>query len=110
MKIIITSLMPVDKVRCACGCYIGKFGLNKHKQTMKHKRLMMEINRPHTLEEIMKEMNELEEKIDDMSSGEYLLECNRLKSIYDRLKRNESLRMINNELVDLSSIIRILFG
>ena len=102
--------MPVDKVRCACGCYIGKFGLNKHKQTMKHKRLMMEINRPHTLEEIMKEMNELEEKIDDMSSGEYLLECNRLKSIYDRLKRNESLRMINNELVDLSSIIRILFG
>ena len=94
MKIIITSLMPVDKVRCACGCYIGKFGLNKHKQTMKHKRLMMEINRPHTLEEIMKEMNELEEKIDDMSSGEYLSECNRLKSIYDRLKRTDFLASI----------------
>ena len=101
--------MPVDKVRCACGCYIGKFGLNKHKKTKKHLRLM-ENNRPQTIEDIMKEMSELEEKIDEISSGEYLLECNRLKSIYDQLKRNEGLRMIDNELVDLSSIIRILFG
>lgn len=101
--------MPVDKVRCACGCYIGKFGLNKHKKTKKHLRLM-ENNRPQTIEDIMKEMSDLEEKIDEISSGEYLLECNRLKSIYDRLKRNEGLRMIDNELVDLSSIIRILFG
>ena len=101
--------MPVDKVRCACGCYVGKFSLNKHKKTKKHLRLM-ENNRPQTIEDIMKEMSELEEKIDEMSSGEYLLECNRLKSIYDQLKRNEGLRMINNEFVDLSSIIRILFG
>jgi hypothetical protein len=55
----------------------------------------------------MKAMNELEEKIDDMSSGEYLLECNRLKSIYDRLNRTENMRVDNN---DISSIIMILFG
>lgn len=36
------------------------------------------------LNDIILEMN----KLDDMTSDEYLLECNRLKSIYDRLKSN----------------------
>jgi hypothetical protein len=98
--------MPAEKVRCACGCYVGKFYMNKHKKTKKHLKLL-EINQPPTLDNIMKAMNELEEKIDDMSSGEYLLECNRLKSIYDRLKRTENMRVDNN---DISSIIMILFG
>ena len=98
--------MPAEKVRCACGCYVGKFYMNKHKKTKKHLKLL-EINQPPTLDDIMKAMNELEEKIDDMSSGEYLLECNRLKSIYDRLKRTENMRVDNN---DISSIIMILFG
>ena len=98
--------MPAEKVRCACGCYVGKFYLNKHKTTKKHLKLM-EISRPQTIDDIMKAMNELEEKIDDMSSGEYLLECNRLKSIYDRLKRTENMRRVD---IDISSIIMILFG
>jgi len=98
--------MPAEKVRCACGCYVGKFYMNKHKKTKKHLKLL-EINQPPTLDDIMKAMNELEEKIDDMSSGEYLLECNRLKSIYDRLNRTENMRVDNN---DISSIIMILFG
>jgi hypothetical protein len=98
--------MPAEKVRCACGCYVGKFYMNKHKKTKKHLKLL-EINQPLTLDNIMKAMNELEEKIDDMCSGEYLLECNRLKSIYDRLNRTENMRVDNN---DISSIIMILFG
>jgi hypothetical protein len=98
--------MPAEKVRCACGCYVGKFYMNKHKKTKKHLKLL-EINQPPTLDNIMKAMNELEKKIDDMSSGEYLLECNRLKSIYDRLKRTENMRVDNN---DILSIIMILFG
>jgi len=88
--------MPAEKVRCACGCYVGKFYMNKHKKTKKHLKLM-EISHPPTIDDIMKAMNELEEKIDDMSSGEYLFECNRLKTIYDRLKRTDylaSLRVV----------------
>jgi hypothetical protein len=85
--------MPAEKVRCACGCYVGKFYMNKHKQTKKHLKLM-EVIRPSTLDDIMKAMNELEEKVDEISSGEYLSECNRLKSIYDRLKRTDFLASI----------------
>lgn len=33
-------------------------------------------------------MNKLDDIKNDMTSDEYLLECNRLKSIYDRLKSN----------------------
>jgi hypothetical protein len=88
--------MPAEKVRCACGCYISKYYMNKHRQTKKHLKLM-EVIRPPNIDDIMKAMNELEEKVDDMSSGEYLSECNRLKSIYDRLKRTDflaSLRVV----------------
>jgi hypothetical protein len=87
--------MPAEKVRCACGCYVGKFYMNKHKKTKKHLKLL-EISRPSTIYDIMSEMNALEDKIDDMSSGEYLLECNRLKSMYDRLKRTENMRVDND--------------
>jgi hypothetical protein len=87
--------MPAEKVRCACGCYVGKFYMNKHKKTKKHLKLL-EISRPSTMDDIMSEMNALEDKIEDMSSGEYLLECNRLKSIYDRLKRTENMRVDND--------------
>lgn len=87
--------MPADKVLCACGCYVGKFYLNKHKKTKKHLKLMGE-NRPVTIEDVIKEMESLEENIDDMSSGDYLLECNRLKSVYDRLKRTEYLAMLRS--------------
>ena len=57
--------MPAEKVRCACGCYVGKFYMNKHKQTKKHLKLM-EVIRPSTLDDIMKAMNELEEKVDEI--------------------------------------------
>ena len=100
--------MPVNKVRCACGCYIASNGLNKHKLTKKHLKLM-EINRPMTIEDVMKKMEELEEKVDDISSGDYLLECNRLKTIYDRLRRTERERIEEIYDIDLSNIIRILF-
>ena len=96
--------MPVEKVRCACGCYIGKNGMNKHKMTKKHLKLM-EVH-PKTLDEVMVAMNDLEEKKDEITSGEYLLECNRLKSLYDRLKRTER-QEIN---MDIQLILRILFG
>jgi len=42
-----------------------------------------------TIASVMKEMEDLEEKIDEMGSGEYLRECNRLKFVYDRLKRRD---------------------
>ena len=42
-----------------------------------------------TIADVMKEMAELDEKIDDMGSGEYLRESNRLKSVYDRLNRRD---------------------
>jgi hypothetical protein len=87
--------MPAEKVRCACGCYVGKFYMNKHKKTKKHLKLL-EISRPSTIDDIMKAMNALEDKIDDMSSGEYLIECDRLKSMYDRLKRTENMRVDND--------------
>jgi hypothetical protein len=89
--------MPAEKVRCACGCYVGKFYLNKHKTTKKHLKLMESISRPATMDDIFKAMSELEEKIDDMSSGEYLIKCNQLKSIYDALRRTDylaSLRVV----------------
>ena len=85
--------MPAEKVRCACGCYVGRFYLNKHKLTKKHLKLM-EINHPMTIDEVMKKMEELEAKVDDISSGDYLLECNRLKTIYDRLRRTDFLASI----------------
>lgn len=40
------------------------------------------------LNDIILEMNKLDDIKNDMTSDEYLLECNRLKSIYDRLKSN----------------------
>jgi hypothetical protein len=100
--------MPVEKVRCACGCNVGKFYLRKHQLTKKHLKLMdnmlpmtlsevmkkMDNMRQMTLSEVMKKMDDLEEKIDDISSGEYLLECNRLKSIYDRLRRSDLLASV----------------
>ena len=85
--------MPVEKVQCACGCYVGKFYMKKHKMTKKHLKLM-EVRQPNSLSEIIKKMNELEEKVDDITSAEYLFECNRLKSIYDRLKRTNYLASI----------------
>jgi len=92
---ILPRLMPVEKVRCACGCYVGKYYLNKHRMTKKHQKLTENsVPRRTTISEIMVAMNDLEEKIDDMSSGEYLRECNRLKSIYDNLRRIEQLARI----------------
>ena len=38
--------MPVEKIRCACGCYVGRFYLNKHKKTKKHLKLMEVISPP----------------------------------------------------------------
>jgi hypothetical protein len=35
--------MPVDKVRCVCGCIVGKSFLNKHKKTLKHQKQIDEI-------------------------------------------------------------------
>ena len=88
--------MPVEKVRCSCGCYVGKYYLNKHRMTKKHQKLMENSSprRPTTISEVLVAMNDLEEKIDDMSSGEYLMKCNRLKSIYDNLRRIEYLASI----------------
>jgi len=119
--------MPAEKVRCACGCYVGISYMNKHKKTKKHLKLL-EISHPPTMDDIMREMEELEERKDDISNGEYLLECNRLKSIYDRLKINENMRVnVNNNIhrnihnnnnihsninmvMDISSFFIILFG
>lgn len=87
--------MPVATIRCVCGCYIGKYYLKKHQKTQKHLKLMENLP-PSTIEEVKKKMEELDEKIDEISSGEYLILSNRLKSIYDRLKRtdyNASLRV-----------------
>ena len=85
-------------VQCACGCYVGKYYLKKHLLTNKHKKLMERIvppvNRIMSMSEVISAMNSLEEKIDEISSGEYLIECNRLKEIYDRLKRREYLASI----------------
>jgi hypothetical protein len=85
--------MPVNKIHCACGCYVGKYYLNKHKLTKKHLKLMERISPP-TISDIMKAMEELEEKVDEIGSGEYLMECNRLKIIYDNLRRTEYLASI----------------
>jgi hypothetical protein len=98
--------MPSEKVLCACGCYIARNGINIHKKTKKHLRLL-ENNCQLTIEEVMKKMEELEEKIDDISSNEYLLECNRLKSIYDRLKRTQREEIYD---IDISRILIMLFG
>jgi hypothetical protein len=85
--------MPVEKVRCACGCYVGKYYLNNHKRTKKHQKLMEAISVPQqpTISSIEKEMEDLYEKMDEMSSGDYLMECNRLKAIYDNLRRSDYL-------------------
>lgn len=83
--------LRMSKVMCECGCFVGMYYLRKHKQTQKHLKKMRLISPPvePSLASVLKEMDELEEKIDEMGSGEYLRECNRLKSFYDRLKRND---------------------
>jgi hypothetical protein len=88
--------MPAEKVRCACGCYVGKFYLNRHNTTMKHLKLM-KISRSATMNDTLKAINRLEEKIDDMLIGEYLIEHDRLKTLYDELRRTDylaSLRVV----------------
>lgn len=92
--------MPTfSKVCCACGCNVGKYYLKKHMLTNKHLRLMrgsqsvLNSNKL-TISDIEKQMEELYEKMDEMSSGEYLRECNRLQEIYKKLKmENNSLNI-----------------
>jgi len=81
----------MPRVECECGCVVGLYYLPRHKLTRKHLNRMCFISLPiePSIASVMKEMNELEEKVDVMGSGEYLRECNRLKSVYDRLKRSE---------------------
>jgi hypothetical protein len=84
--------MPTDStVCCACGCYVGRYYLKKHMLTNKHLKLMIGSHsvpnsKKLTISDIEKEMEELYEKIDEISSGEYLRECNRLQKIYKKLK------------------------
>lgn len=81
----------MSKVMCECGCFVGMYYLRKHKQTQKHLKKMGSRSPPvePTIASVMKEMEELEEKIDEIGSGDYWRECNRLKSVYDRLKRRD---------------------
>jgi len=91
--------MPaVQSVRCACGCVVGKYYLNKHMITKKHQKLMVRFSPPiTTIRDVLKAMDDLEEKMDTMDSYEYLTECNRLKGIYDGLRRSDY--MINNNFI-----------
>lgn len=79
----------MSKVVCECGCVVGLYYHRKHLQTQKHLKKMRLRSPVMAIADVMKEMAELDEKIDDMGSGEYLRESNRLKSVYDRLKRSE---------------------
>lgn len=82
-------------VECECGCVVGKYYLSRHKQTHKHFKRMYSIRpREPTMVDLMKQLEALEEKVDIIGSGEYLRECNRLKSIYDKLKRSEYISRI----------------
>jgi len=84
--------MPTaSTVCCACGCYVGRYYLKKHMLTNKHLKLMrgsqsVPNNKKLTISDIEKEMEELYEKMDEISSGDFLRECNRLQEIYKKLK------------------------
>jgi len=57
----------MSSVVCECGCVVGKSYLSKHKQTRKHMnimemRLFPQQQRQHTIDDVMREMEELEEK------------------------------------------------
>jgi hypothetical protein len=75
------------KVQCDCGCVIGRSYFRKHQLTQKHKKLMSQkssvVNTP---EKVMEEMDRLEDRKEDMSSGDYMIECNRLKDLFYKLK------------------------
>ena len=87
--------MPAEPtVCCACGCYVGRYYLKKHMLTNKHLKLMRKSqnnvnNKYLTKNDIEKEMEKLYEKMDEMSSGEYLRECNRLQEIYRIIIKKE---------------------
>lgn len=88
--------MPVNSfnsVRCECGCYVGKYYLKKHKTTKKHNKLME--SSISTIEQVSVMMSELYDRCEYMSDGDYLSESNRLKSIYDRLRRTDYLASLN---------------
>ena len=59
--------------------------------TQKHRRLIGQnvSSPPKTPNEVMEEMDKLEEMKDDMSSGEYMNECNRLMELYYKLKEED---------------------
>jgi hypothetical protein len=47
---------------------------------------------PTTPEEVMDAMERLEEMKEEMSSGDYMNECNRLKDLYYKLKNEKIIR------------------
>jgi len=79
----------MTSVVCECGCVVGKSYLSKHKQTQKHMKMMdMRLfpQQQQTIEDIMREMEELEERKNEITEYEYLRRCNQLKANYDRIR------------------------
>lgn len=74
----------MSSVKCECGCVVGYYYLPKHKLTQKHYWRMEDIRwlearkpppppKEPTIEDVLKKLEELDEKIDD------------LKLLYDKL-------------------------
>jgi len=80
----------MSSVVCECGCVVGKSYLSKHKQTQKHMKMMdMRLfpqQQQQTIDDVMREMEELEERKNEMSEYEYLRRCNQLKANYDMIR------------------------
>jgi len=95
---------------------VGMSYLSKHKQTQKHLKMMdMRLFPQQTIDDVMREMEELEERKNEMNEYEYLRRCNQLKANYDRIRggvvrsvRSERRRSIRNQGFIL--YLNIIFG
>lgn len=91
--------MATIKINCACGCSINKNYFKSHIYSKKHIEFILDdkniinydtVCKEEKYKEIDEKMEKLLEKVDkkEISEGDYVKECNKLKKDYDNNKKS----------------------
>lgn len=77
----------LQHIKCPCGCYLMESSIKKHLQTKKHWKGIIDTRSrlEQRKADISEQMSLLFEKADEMPSGEFLKESNRLKELFDKV-------------------------
>lgn len=103
----------MQHIKCPCGCYLMESSIKKHLQTAKHwkgitdTRSRVEIRKA----DISEQMSHLFEKSDEIPSGQFLKEANRLKDLFEKVNCDDKPKVPSFVTHRISAIVKVpLYG